>query len=305
MPAETKSSSEDQKSLTETQESTSEKSSDSQVQESSSEDQKSQKSTQKKSGERSEEDSESPSQETTSTSQESNPESQQPGSENKKLVSEKQGASEEADDAKCESKSEKVEKSSENEGAETPQPKQDHQSQPQESGEQQAQSQCQVIPQQQVFDVVDNDDYLLYLEDILKKIHTVFFKEYEACLKEQEGKKHTTQQAGRQEGAAVHEKQLPDLKKIVPAVKREVLQGVNIVFSGVVPQQVKLKDSKAYLIGTSFGATVSEKLVVRGEAGSPTTHLVAANRHTEKVNAARKVKSVKVSMTYEVACLIS
>lgn len=135
-----------------------------------------------------------------------------------------------------------------------------------------------------VFDVVDNDDYLLYLEDILKKIHRRFFEEY-----------RDDQQNG-SDGQV-----LPDLKKIVPELRREVLKGVNIVFSGVVPQQMKLKDSKAYFIATSLGASVSERLIVKvkGDTESDhkkmyTTHMVAANLHTEKVNVARKYKYIKV-----------
>lgn len=149
----------------------------------------------------------------------------------------------------------------------------------------------------QVFDVVDNDDYLLYLEDILQKIHSVFFKDYDAMQKE----KHTSESNGNtKKELGTEDEPLPDLKRIVPRIRKEVLKGVNIIFSGVVPQQMKLRESKAYLIATSFGARVSEKLRPRGkgdgqsDAGCYTTHVVAANRHTEKVNAARKHKYIKV-----------
>lgn len=296
---ETKFSSENQESQSETKESNLEKNDDSQVQENSAEKEKSEKSPQRESEECSEENSKNPSQEASSTSQESTSETQQPNNaQEEKPASDEQTTCDEHEDDKCKSESGKVKEGANNEEDETAHSKEDQQSQPKEPRDEPAQPQSQVIPQQQVFDVVDNDDYLLYLEDILKKIHKVFFKEYEASLEEQEDQKLTKMQPGGQKGVGVNERPLPDLKKIVPAVKREVLQGVNIVFSGVVPQQVKLKDSKAYLIGTSFGATVSEKLVVRGEAGPPTTHLVAANRHTEKVNAARKVKSIRVSTTF-------
>lgn len=149
----------------------------------------------------------------------------------------------------------------------------------------------------QVFDVVDNDDYLLYLEDILQKIHNVFFKDYDAMQTE----KHTSESNGNtKKELRTEDKPLPDLKRIVPRIRKEVLKGVNIIFSGVVPQQMKLRESKAYLIATSFGARVSEKLRPRGKGDGQgdtaccTTHVVAANRHTEKVNAARKHKYIKV-----------
>lgn len=273
----------------EVQESDSEKKTDMEVQENSSEDQKLEKSAEK-------EGTGSPEQ-ANSVPEESTTETQAPNSQEEKPISKEQKTHDGAADVKCKSQSEQVKEGPEKED-ETDQSKQDQQSQRKESTDQPAQPPSQVIPQQQVFDVVDNDDYLLYLEDILKKIHKVFFKEYEAGLEEPKDKKPTTKQPGGQKGATLNEKPLPDLKKIVPAVKKKVLQGVSIVFSGVVPQQVKLKDSKAYLIGTSFGATVSEKLVLRGEGANPTTHLVAANRHTEKVNAAKKVKSIKVSYNF-------
>lgn len=293
--SERKSSSEDQKPHSKTQESNVEEITDSLVQEHSSEKEKSEESTQSK--HEVEGDPEPSSQEAKSAPQESCRGTQQPTIQEEKPVTEKQETCDKAKEVECKSESEKAEEGSENKEEETVKSKQDEKPQPKESSNQPPQTDSQVIPQQQVFDVVDDDDYLLYLEDILKKIHQVFFEEYEAGLEKQDDQKLTKKQPG-QKGGALSEKPLPDLKKIVPGVKREVLQGVNIVFSGVVPQQVKLKDSKAFLIGTSFGATVSEKLVVRGEAGPPTTHLVAANRHTEKVNAARKVKSIKVSMIF-------
>nr|XP_045605926.1 RNA polymerase II subunit A C-terminal domain phosphatase-like isoform X2 [Procambarus clarkii] len=134
-----------------------------------------------------------------------------------------------------------------------------------------------------VFDVSDSDDYLLYLEDILIKIHKRFFMEYDA----------SQEQCNSNE-----DNPLPDLKVIVPSVRREVLKGVNIVFSGVVPQQTKLQESKAYFIATSFGANVTEKIILKDKSDTEdeknmyTTHMVAANRRTEKVTSARKHKSL-------------
>ncbi|XP_063861528.1 RNA polymerase II subunit A C-terminal domain phosphatase-like isoform X2 [Scylla paramamosain] len=228
----------------------------------------------------------------TDSSLELNPKSQQLNTETQK-EQKSTGIHEEAKDTDCSKESEsEVKETSGNEKAD--QVQDDQESPSREFEDQLTQQQCQAISQQQVFDVVDNDDYLLYLEDILKKIHSVFFKEYEASLVEQEDDKKQKEQIPAQKGATLDQRPLPDLKKIVPGVKKDVLRGVCLVFSGVVPQQVKLKESKAYLIASAFGAAVSDKLVVRGEAGIPTTHLVAANRHTEKVNAARKMKSIKI-----------
>ncbi|XP_068207972.1 RNA polymerase II subunit A C-terminal domain phosphatase-like isoform X2 [Palaemon carinicauda] len=139
-----------------------------------------------------------------------------------------------------------------------------------------------------LIDVADDDDFLLYLEDILGKIHETFFNQFDRCKSQQsEGK----------------ESDLPDLKRLIPLVRKDVLKGINIVFSGVVPQQVKLKDSRAYQIAVCFGANVSERLIVRAKGETEksdkgenryTTHLVAANINTEKVHRARRCKSIKI-----------
>ncbi|XP_064077868.1 RNA polymerase II subunit A C-terminal domain phosphatase-like isoform X3 [Macrobrachium nipponense] len=149
---------------------------------------------------------------------------------------------------------------------------------------------CEESRPDNLIDVVDDDDFLLYLEDILGKIHVTFFNEYEKCKTQQQ--------------SDVKETELPDLKKLIPLVRKDVLKGINIVFSGVVPQQVKLKDSRAYQIAVCFGANVSERLIVRakgeseksdkGENRCYTTHLVAANINTEKVHRARRCKSIKI-----------
>ncbi|KAK7083969.1 RNA polymerase II [Halocaridina rubra] len=139
-----------------------------------------------------------------------------------------------------------------------------------------------------LIEVNDDDDFLLYLEDILVKIHQTFFQEYEKA-----GSHSSTMPA---KGDS-----LPDLKSLVPKVRKDVLKRVNIVFSGVVPQQVKLRDSKAYQIATCFGASVSERLVIKAKGDADrnsktpyTTHLVAANLSTEKVHRARRCKSIKI-----------
>lgn len=76
--------------------------------------------------------------------------------------------------------------------------------------------------------------------------------------------------------------QIPDLKTLLPKIRSEVLLGKTLVFSGLVPTQIKLEKSKAYLIARSLGANVTQQLT------DETTHLVASTAGTFKVNAARK-----------------
>lgn len=67
-----------------------------------------------------------------------------------------------------------------------------------------------------------------------------------------------------------------------------MLVGKTLVFSGLVPNQIKLEKSRAYLIARSLGANVTQQL------GEETTHLVASTAGTFKVNAARKSSTIKI-----------
>ncbi|XP_067632827.1 RNA polymerase II subunit A C-terminal domain phosphatase isoform X2 [Eurosta solidaginis] len=118
-------------------------------------------------------------------------------------------------------------------------------------------------PQQQI-EIDDPDDYLLYLEEILRNIHSRFYAIYDET------------------------QDIPDLKIIVPKIRSEVLRGKTLVFSGLVPTNMQLEQSRAYFIAKSLGANVSQSI------GSETTHLVAVNSGTFKVNAAKKNSKIKV-----------
>lgn len=120
------------------------------------------------------------------------------------------------------------------------------------------------LPEDNLIEIEDPDDYLLYLETSLKKIHQRFYAFYD------------------------EHKQIPDLKSLIPKIRSEVLLGKVLVFSGLVPTQVKLEKSRAYLIARSLGATVTQQLT------DETTHLVASTAGTFKVNAARKMSNIRI-----------
>ncbi|XP_041984430.1 RNA polymerase II subunit A C-terminal domain phosphatase [Aricia agestis] len=111
----------------------------------------------------------------------------------------------------------------------------------------------------------DPDDYLIYLEDILKRIHKHFYDVYDKMGK----------------------KEIPDLKFIIPEVKSKVLSGVSLVFSGLVPTHQRLETSRAYLVAKSLGAEVTQDFTENS------THLVAVRSGTAKVNASRKMVESK------------
>ncbi|XP_037950739.1 RNA polymerase II subunit A C-terminal domain phosphatase-like [Teleopsis dalmanni] len=113
-------------------------------------------------------------------------------------------------------------------------------------------------------EIEDPDDYLLYLETILKHIHSRFYSIYDET------------------------NDIPDLKIIVPKIRSEVLRGFNLVFSGLVPTNMKLEQSRAYFIAKSLGANVSQNI------DPDSTHLVAVTSGTYKVNAAKKNPEIKI-----------
>ena len=66
-------------------------------------------------------------------------------------------------------------------------------------------------------DLEDNDDYLLYLEDILRTVHKAYYDLHDQSSSP---------------------KASLDLKMVIPYVRKKTLQGVTMVMSGVVPTQV-------------------------------------------------------------------
>jgi len=126
----------------------------------------------------------------------------------------------------------------------------------------------------------DLDDYLVYLEDILRRIHTAYYELYDQM-----------QLNADSINAA------PDLKTIVPYVRRKVLKGARIVFSGVCPLGSDPATCRIYRVAESLGAVVQSSVVAGDDTSSAseaTTHVVAARPGTEKVKAALRQKNVKV-----------
>ena len=122
---------------------------------------------------------------------------------------------------------------------------------------------------EEVIEWEDSDDYLLYLDDILTNLHSTFFDMHD-------------QQARSQAPAT----ERPNLKKIIPSTKQKVLEGAQLVFSGLVPINMPLARSRPYAIATGLGAQVHTNLVLDGD--KRTTHVVATNIGTSKVKEALK-----------------
>lgn len=123
---------------------------------------------------------------------------------------------------------------------------------------------------------VDPDDYLLYLQDILQRIHQAFYELYDQT-KDRENQ------------------ELPSLKKIIPYVKRKTLQGSRILFSGL-PTNRPLEQSRKYHLAQTLGAHVQTDFIAPDAKNGnfATTHVVASRPGTQKVRTASKYKSINV-----------
>ncbi|XP_006819784.1 RNA polymerase II subunit A C-terminal domain phosphatase-like [Saccoglossus kowalevskii] len=128
----------------------------------------------------------------------------------------------------------------------------------------------------------DNDDYLMYLEDILVNIHTKFYNAYDKLQKNQND---------------CNTSSVPDLKEVVPSL-RQVLKGTNILFSGVFPTNMSPEKSRAWKVAQTLGANVQSsfvpKLKDKTNAATATTHVVAAKAGTVKVKQAQCTRGIHI-----------
>lgn len=122
--------------------------------------------------------------------------------------------------------------------------------------------------------LLKNDDTELQrVGKLLDDVHATFYKDYDDYKQKRHHK-------GR---SAPH-----DVTKIIPKIRKETLQGVNIVFSSVIPLDTRPETTEIWNTALMFGAQCFTDL-------SPSiTHLVAAKRGTMKVDAARKKPQVQV-----------
>lgn len=133
--------------------------------------------------------------------------------------------------------------------------------------------------EQEQIEWTDDDDYLLHLEEILTRIHKAYYEMYEQC-----------QNNGSSE--------LPDLKNIIPYVRKKTLKGANIVFTGMFPLNLSLEKSQAYLVAKALGANVQNDIVSRKAKNEnnadATTHLVTGKPGTGKHKTALKMKGIHI-----------
>lgn len=103
----------------------------------------------------------------------------------------------------------------------------------------------------------DKDDHLIYLEEVLERIHAEYYARYEAYLRKEAS-------------------ETPDIRKIVPELKGKTLEGTMIVFSGLYPTNYPMERTREYYHAKVLGAKIGKNLVLNSQDPSRTTHLVAA-----------------------------
>ncbi|CAF0984354.1 unnamed protein product [Rotaria sordida] len=129
---------------------------------------------------------------------------------------------------------------------------------------------------------IDNDNYLDQLEIILKRIHTEFFASYDQWTQDKT-------------------RDMPDLKQILPDIRRQVLTNVSLCFSHLMPQGYPLEKHRATLIARAMGANVTQDLQIDDNGNCLTTHVIAGKR-TTKVDRAIKYNIHVVTPEWLIDC---
>ncbi|OJD11984.1 hypothetical protein AJ78_07355 [Emergomyces pasteurianus Ep9510] len=136
----------------------------------------------------------------------------------------------------------------------------------------------------------DNDGELYKLQERLKAVHKAFFDEYDKRRTNSLGGRVSALRGERAPARdrGVDLRIVPDIKVIMPQIKRPVLESVVLVFSGVLPLGTDTQNADISLWAKSFGATISQRI------SSRTTHLVAGRNRTAKVREATRYPSIKI-----------
>ncbi|WWC91528.1 uncharacterized protein L201_006474 [Kwoniella dendrophila CBS 6074] len=117
-----------------------------------------------------------------------------------------------------------------------------------------------------------NDYELLRVSDILTEIHDRFYRAYDS-LDSWDSKTALPMSC--------------DVEFIIPELKSKVLEGCNLVFSGLIPQAVNPETAEIWQTAETFGALCSLSIHPR------ITHCVTATLNTEKTYKASKIPGVK------------
>lgn len=149
----------------------------------------------------------------------------------------------------------------------------------------------EIKPRHRLFN--NNDRELYELQDRLQQLHGMFYDEYDKRRSKALGGRVATLRGekGPSKDKDVDLKLVPDVRDIMPLLKRHVLGGVVVVFSGVLPQTHDAQTSDLGLWAKSFGVHLANRINIR------TTHLVAGRNRTAKVREATRYPNIKIVTT--------
>lgn len=142
----------------------------------------------------------------------------------------------------------------------------------------------------------DDDEELIALQDHLTDLHSSFYETYDRRRKERQ-QAEPTHPPGHGKVRRISSvddgvdlSMVPDVGDILDELKSNVLSGLVIVLSGLVPLGVNIEDSEIGIQAQSFGAQVLDSISRR------VTHLVVslARPRTKKVQQATKIPSIKI-----------
>lgn len=145
----------------------------------------------------------------------------------------------------------------------------------------------------------DDDTELQHLGRNLSSIHEAYFDEYEREAVGNKGGRVAELRPGHSKKRSMdHLRNIPDVAVLMAVIKAQVLNGVSIVFTGVVPLGVNIDTHDTAVWAKSFGATVEQNVSKR------TTHVIASpDRRTMKVKqAVKRGRIAIVSQPWLFAC---
>lgn len=141
----------------------------------------------------------------------------------------------------------------------------------------------------------DDDEELIALQDHLTDLHTAFYDLYDR-RRDERAQSQPTHAAGHAAARrpsvddGVDLSMVPDAGDLLDELKSNVLSGLVIVLSGLVPLGINVEESEIGMQAQSFGAQVLDTVSKR------VTHLVVSTERprTKKVQQAAKIPSIKI-----------
>ena len=130
--------------------------------------------------------------------------------------------------------------------------------------------------------IEDRDNFLVHLGQVLTRIHETFYKEYDKM--KQVFPELSSDKAIR----------TPDLKEIIPRLRKSVFNNCNILFSGVIPLGTSIEKSREWNTTRAFGGNVHSDLMIGPDSINNTTHLVVGRPDTVKYKRARKIDGITI-----------